>query len=354
MPDLIQLSLISIAVLITQNQCINSEPASSPQQLMCIHPIYPCYYFFCNRNTNSDGLKTFRCAKGLVFSERLQRCVWTLPWKNCEAMKDEKALGLISSHIDRPSVTSKKGNNFTQKLTTVNGIKTRAVANKLRLVSTTILTTKTKTTTTATINQNKIITKVSTNQPRVIKSINPIYDPEYVFSAKKGTARKKFEAPEDLFKILSSSQLRIEYLKSVYGGNKAEKSEGERDINQETSSRNAEEETSDETEKVAYSDDFNVTQDNNTPYQMEPIGEQQEEEDDDSDKVKEEQIAYIIVPIKLPGAKKVSDFMFKKKISVKKGKLDKKKLDAAAAVAAKNRTKSLEGNSCDYKLMFLF
>lgn len=53
--------------------------------LLCAHPKYPCFYFPCNIvNSRLSEAKLYKCAKGLIFDNKVQRCVWALPWQACK------------------------------------------------------------------------------------------------------------------------------------------------------------------------------------------------------------------------------------------------------------------------------
>ena len=44
------------------------------QNLFCIHPQFPCFYYTCNPGQEKEPSKEFKCAKGLIFDEKIQRC----------------------------------------------------------------------------------------------------------------------------------------------------------------------------------------------------------------------------------------------------------------------------------------
>ncbi|RNA25663.1 chitotriosidase-1 [Brachionus plicatilis] len=52
---------------------------------MCINKAGPCYYQLCYPNGQSSTSKVFKCARGLIFDEKFQKCVWSLPWHACQS-----------------------------------------------------------------------------------------------------------------------------------------------------------------------------------------------------------------------------------------------------------------------------
>lgn len=52
---------------------------------MCINNAGPCYYQLCYPNGQSSTSKVFKCARGLIFDEKFQKCVWSLPWHACQS-----------------------------------------------------------------------------------------------------------------------------------------------------------------------------------------------------------------------------------------------------------------------------
>lgn len=152
---------------------------------LCANSIYPCYYFYCsadsvNKPAESLGLRTFRCAKGLVFSEKLQRCVYTLPWKSCEAMKDKTSVDVIARMRNVTKIASSSSAPFKQEVK---------------------------------------------SEPRVVKSLaSLVYDPNYIFKHKESTDEES-KSEDDSIGLSSANSLRIEYLDSLYTSKEREDEE---------------------------------------------------------------------------------------------------------------------------------
>lgn len=54
---------------------------------MCANKLYPCYYQYCSDAGSQSGLSlSFKCARGLVFDDKMQKCVWSLPWHSCQSI----------------------------------------------------------------------------------------------------------------------------------------------------------------------------------------------------------------------------------------------------------------------------
>lgn len=72
---------------------------------MCINDAGPCYYQVCYPNSQSSKSKVFKCARGLIFDEKFQKCVWALPWHSCQSnfQTTTKATSTISN---KPLITN--------------------------------------------------------------------------------------------------------------------------------------------------------------------------------------------------------------------------------------------------------
>ncbi len=273
------LSILAFGKISCQTTNVNS--------LMCVDPIYPCYYYYCDKNGNKlalrrvDSLRTFRCAKGLVFSEKLQRCVYTLPWKSCEAMIDDKYLLSQAKRILTPRTT------------------------KLSTTSATSTTTK----------------KELQAGPRGIVTIK---------------SNLKANDSKNVFNILTSSQLRIEYLNSIYGNlNSNEKSDMLKLVENEQQKTETQQKIKfnipNSKINIEFSHDLNVTVDSeDLQNPIETIDEK------NRSALGKNQYAYIIVPVKLSNVKKIQN-MQNNRNRIKFANEKKKK------IPAKNLTKSYEG-----------
>ena len=236
--------------------------------MLCIHPVHPCYYYSCEKknlgDTNNESLKEYKCAKGLIFDEKNQRCIWALPWQGCQ----------------------------DELFKTTTPIPTRKV---------------TKTTT------RELIENVSKSN----KVLSLSYDSKETL--KSDESKKDFD-PTSLFKVLSSESARKAYLIAL--SDKREKSSYESNLNN-IKEPSSEEVANQKREKSNFSrlfyekldikpdsgdDDFNVTIDNNDLI------------DADEEQIEQDRYAYIIVPIKVSKNNKLPNFSIKKKPDAKKKK----------------------------------
>ncbi len=62
---------------------------------MCAHPVYPCFFFECTKLQKDDKSSLQKCAKGLIFDEIMQKCVWAMPWQRCSGDEEKVSLFLV-------------------------------------------------------------------------------------------------------------------------------------------------------------------------------------------------------------------------------------------------------------------
>jgi hypothetical protein len=301
--------LLAAVVSITNGQLSEFEPHTH-LNLMCINPVYPCYYFLCsqtnNRGLNDPPIQTFRCAKGLVFSEKQQRCIWTLPWKSCEYMKTEQqafvgmSRGLVKPNEDSTTRLMKIPRRFSF-ISTISSIPITTTTAKTT-------TTTTSTTTSTTTTSTSALRSTSKLEPRVIKSIEyqELFDESEFKPRNMPLKAKTFKREEEeaTFEETTTSTVSDEDL--IEDSKPAEEAEIKKENDTREEVANSTQETRVES---GHDDDFNVTLDNNLhAVETSQMG---------------DQYAYIIVPIKLSGTNNLPP-NFSKKLQGGKDQAKKK------------------------------
>ena len=98
---------------------------SKDDKRLCAHSSYPCFYYYCDdRYLLNEKSKIFKCAKGLIYDEKVQHCVWAMPWQTCTLSEKTdlfKSTGQSSSLNSKVISTREKPFNKTQ----LNVVETR-------------------------------------------------------------------------------------------------------------------------------------------------------------------------------------------------------------------------------------
>ncbi|CAF0742100.1 unnamed protein product [Brachionus calyciflorus] len=70
--------------------------------LMCVHEAGPCFYQLCDPSSQLSSSKVFKCARGLVFDEKNQKCIWSLPWHSCQQSSENNFTDTTSTYLSTP------------------------------------------------------------------------------------------------------------------------------------------------------------------------------------------------------------------------------------------------------------
>lgn len=73
---------------------------------MCAHSLYPCFYFNCDDQQSklNENSKILKCAKNLIFDDKIQRCVWAMPWQTCKLESKDDLIKAIQQPQPQPQL----------------------------------------------------------------------------------------------------------------------------------------------------------------------------------------------------------------------------------------------------------
>lgn len=93
------LNLLNLLLLLALSQVVYGQTVDNTDsndhtdvKKLCAHWSYPCFYYYCDeRSILNEKSRIFKCAKGLIYDEKIQHCIWAMPWQTC-TLNDKSGL----------------------------------------------------------------------------------------------------------------------------------------------------------------------------------------------------------------------------------------------------------------------